>query len=246
MRAGKAISSWWSKLERPQKVVLTTLLMLFVGVAGFLSLNDATASKTVDVMPDLRGQPTLGNSGPLLILVEDFHCEHCKHFTETVFPELEARAQRGVLRVVYINPARSGARQRTAAAAECIYRITPANFWHYKKSLYRFQTAGGLKSPPLFELAGLSKDTLMGCIDAYGRDQATRDYQTAKAAGVQATPSVIIGKNILANPSLEQIIKTLKQPTETASAAGCEDGNGVNVEVSELSGLPLSFPERCE
>lgn len=246
MRAGKAISSWWRKLKLPQKVVLSTLLMLFVGVAGFLSLNDATASKTVVVMPGLRGQPTLGNSGPLLILIEDFHCEHCKHFTETVFPELEAKARGGELRIVYINPARSGARQRTAAAAECIYRTTPADFWHYKKSLYRFQTAGGLKSPPLFELAGLSKDTLSSCIDAYGRDQATRDYQSAKAAGVQATPSVIIGRKILANPSLEQIIKALKQPTETASAAGCEDGNGVNVEVSVLSGLPLGFQEHCK
>ena len=219
MRTAKATQSWWRKLKVPQKVVYATLLALFVGLAGFLSFNDATASKNVDVMPNIQGQPTLGNAGPLLILIEDFHCEHCKHFTETVFPELEARARRGELQIVYINPARGGSRQRTAAAAECVYRENPGEFWHYKKGLYFFQRLGKVEKHYLFDLTRVPRETLKHCLDTYGREQATLDYEAAKNAGVQATPSVIVGDSILANPSREQLDRKLERIAEAGSGS---------------------------
>ncbi len=152
----------------------------------------------------IAGLPTLGSPAAPVTVVEfmDYECPYCQGFAQTDFPTLKARyIDTGKLRYVLVNfPLPRHARARPAAVAAACAEAQ-GKFWPMHEHLLA-KDSGPLRDEDFTRHArSLALD-----IDAFERCRAERadaswldtDVAAARAVGVNATPSFLIGKSAVA------------------------------------------------
>lgn len=88
-----------------------------------------------------EGRPAVGRAdAPTLVIFEDYKCPACQAFTQETLPGLEARANAGEVRLVFMHRPFLAPDSRSAAiAAECVHRVRPEAFLAFHKALYAVQ-----------------------------------------------------------------------------------------------------------
>ncbi|MEX1019528.1 MAG: DsbA family protein [Litorilinea sp.] len=153
---------------------------------------------------------TLGDpNAPVVIEAwEDFMCPACLQWTNTVKPRLqEEYIETGQVRLVFRNFPLQGfmpASRMAAMASQCA--ADQDAFWPYHDRLFIAQSRGqgGFLLENLVEYAGeigLNSDEMLQCMSTqeYG-DHVTDSINQAVSLGLQATPSILIDGQLMANP----------------------------------------------
>lgn len=208
-----------------RRLTLATLAVLALLAAGFLAYRHFLAPAATVSAPasGYAGQPTLGREdAPVkLILFENFLCEHCKAFEESVFPRIQRDyIDTGQVQAYYVNLA-WGAESATTAglAGECAYRQDERAFWEYKRALYAAQDdhAGAWAGPAnLVAIAesvpALDAAELRACL-ADGRylSEVQRDLELGDRVGVRGTPSIVVGTQGFEAPSYETLASAIER-----------------------------------
>jgi protein-disulfide isomerase len=143
--------------------------------------------------------PSLGSENASLVLVEftDFQCPYCIQFNQETFGALKRDyADRGKLRIVSRNlplPMHQFA-EAAARAAHCA--DAQGKFWPMRDLL--FAANGGLGPESIAQFArtaGLDPGAFEQCsANAETAAALQKEIQEAKAAGIEATPSFVLGK----------------------------------------------------
>lgn len=207
-------------MTRPQKLVLSTLGVLTLGLLGYFTYTRLTPpgnSLSATAQSGYADQPTLGQAdAPVkLVMFENFLCEHCKAFEEEVFPQLKRDyIDTGKVEVYYVNLAWGDERARLAGlAGECAYWQDERSFWAFKSALYGAQeTWQGVDD--LVTLAegtdGLDAAALRTCLEeARYQDEVQRDLDLADQVGVQGTPSLVMGDQGFQGPSYDVLKRAI-------------------------------------
>jgi protein-disulfide isomerase len=128
----------------------------------------------------------------------DYQCPFCRRYKQTTFPWLrEKYVDRGQVRYVLRDlplPFHNSARI-AAVAARCVADRVPHRFWEFHQAI--FQADSGFLPSRLRKFAadaGLSSAAFSQClVDSSYTMSVSRDLDDATQAGLQATPSFIIG-----------------------------------------------------
>ncbi len=145
--------------------------------------------------------PSLGATNAPVVLVEftDFECTYCARFETEVFPLLlRDYVGPGLVRIVSRHRPLSIHPHAEAAARAAICAEWQGLFWPLREKL--FATKGDLSAERITRSAaeaGLDVALLSACqTNAEVAAVLQRDVQEAKAAGIRATPTFIIGKPV--------------------------------------------------
>ena len=179
------------------------------GIAtGETSSASPVASKTADSLSTRMDQARiLGNSSATVwfIMVSDFQCPYCKQFHDQSFAALRQQyVATGKVRMAYINfplPIHANA-WPAAEAAMCAG--AQGKFWQMQDALFASQERWAEKRPPprcsIRSPTSLGVDTtaLDRCVSSTAvHDLIEADRDRADRAGVNATPTIIIGDKVL-------------------------------------------------
>jgi protein-disulfide isomerase len=138
--------------------------------------------------------------------MSDFQCPYCREFARKTFPELErAYIRPGKVRWVFINFPLTSIHAHASAAAELALCAGQQNrFWQVHDLLFEHQEAWAplKEAGPFFvslaDSAGLSKKTLLACLDSpETRSNVKADAEGAARAGASSTPSFYIEGGLL-------------------------------------------------
>ncbi len=145
------------------------------------------------------------NAKTWLIVASDFQCPYCKQWHDESFKTVyDEYVRPGKIKVAYVNFPLSQHQnaQPTAEAAMCA--SAQGKFWQYHEAL--FETQHQWESLPMPTMVldsiagalGLDKAAFKQCLDS-GKMKAliSADRDRASAAGVQSTPSFLIGDRVL-------------------------------------------------
>lgn len=147
----------------------------------------------------VAGQPSLGSEAAPVAIVEfmDYECPYCRRFTKSAFPELRKRyVDSGQVRWVSRNLPLPGHRRARPAAVAARCADAQARFWPMHDAL--LTDSGSMADDELLAMArrlGLDEPRFSACLRA--ADHAAvldADVAAARAAGIRATPSFIIGR----------------------------------------------------
>ena len=141
-----------------------------------------------------------------VIIASDFQCPYCKQWhDETYKPFMDQYVRTGKVKVAYINfPL--GQHQNAVVTAEAAMCASAQNkFWQYHDMLFDSQDKWAQAADPRAVLdafaknAGLDVAAWGKCVDSKKmRPLIMADRDRAAAAGVQSTPTFLIGDQILA------------------------------------------------
>ena len=190
--------------SRNQIVVVVTACIVLIGACIYYLIAQRPSEAKVPVSaPMLVNQPMKG-AGVDVMLIEDYHCPTCREFTRTVYPELSDMAEAGEIRLIYLNPAKSGEKLQTAAVGECAWMVRPESFWDVKRAFYSNDLSGDAPA----RLSGLDGTTLNACWDDAQRE-AVRDLEIARQLGVNSTPTVVVDNVLYKNPGIGTLKKAV-------------------------------------
>ena len=143
--------------------------------------------------------PSLGRADAPLVLVEftDYQCGFCKRFHEGVMPELiKNYVETGRLRIVSRNLALSFHENAEPAAQAALCAHQQQKFWPMREKL--FANTAMLTSANLMKAAEeLKLDMTAFRLCVGGKtfaSQIAKDGQEAGAAGINGTPTFVLGK----------------------------------------------------
>lgn len=152
--AGKKAKKQQKKMEmektkKTRRLMGWTLALVLIACAALIAFGVASGpqtEKTVDAKEFQYGkQPALGSESAPVKIVEfaDFKCPACKHFDQTILPQLKKDfIDKGEVQLYFINyPIISPeADSKTAAmVGEAIYRQKPEEFWKFYEAVYARQ-----------------------------------------------------------------------------------------------------------
>jgi protein-disulfide isomerase len=138
--------------------------------------------------------------------MSDFQCPYCRRFAEETFPSVDrSYISAGKVRWVFINFPLTDIHPHAAAAAQLGLCAAKQNgFWRMHDLLFQHQqTWAPLKEAGPFFLsladsAGLSKQTLLACLEAPETMQAVQaDADGAARSGATSTPTFYIEGGLL-------------------------------------------------
>jgi protein-disulfide isomerase len=138
--------------------------------------------------------------------MSDFQCPYCRRFAEETFPSVDrSYISAGKVRWVFINFPLTDIHPHAAAAAQLGLCAAKQNgFWRMHDLLFQHQeTWAPLKEAGPFFLsladsAGLSKQTLLACLEAPETIQAVQaDADGAARSGATSTPTFYIEGGLL-------------------------------------------------
>jgi protein-disulfide isomerase len=173
------------------------------------------------VAPAVGGAPFRGpaNAKVVIEVFADFQCPFCKRINPTLDTLLKANPQ---VKLVWRNlplPFHQDADLAAQAAHEVFLQLGSAKFWKYHELLFAAQgQTDGLKRPNLEALAkqvGANLARFRAALDAQ-RHQARieSDKAAAQAAGINNTPSFVIGGYFLSGaqplPAFEALIRRVQ------------------------------------
>ncbi len=174
---------------------------------------------------DKDGRPYLGQDNAKVVVYEfaDFQCPHCKQFTIEDAPVIKNDyVDKGAIKLVFVNfPFMGDESNQAARAALCASE--QGKFWDMHDWLFANQAlakdSGGFSRDRLKEIAtsaGLDGTVFEACLgDPAILERVKKDREYANGLGVESTPSFLIGKQLLAGPSLV----TLREAIDQAVAA---------------------------
>jgi protein-disulfide isomerase len=176
-------------------------------LAGLLALTVvsplAAQAKAAPLDTRSKGSP----KAPVTVYeMSDFQCPYCRRFAEETFPSVDrSYISAGKVRWIFINFPLTDIHPHAAAAAQLGLCAAKQNgFWRMHDLLFQHQeTWAPLKEAGPFFLsladsAGLSKQTLLACLEAPETIQAVQaDADGAARSGATSTPTFYIEGGLL-------------------------------------------------
>jgi protein-disulfide isomerase len=147
---------------------------------------------------DMSKRPTKAPIGSVVVLeFADFECPFCGEYARQTFPAVkEAYIAPGTVRYEFVNypliSIHPNALQ-AAVAAKCAERQN--RFWDIHSALFSLRQP--LTTAAIDKAAAdmrLSQPALKNCTTDEGKELVERDIQFARAAGVDSTPTLMIGR----------------------------------------------------
>ncbi len=204
-----------NKFFLPAAVILAGLLIAGAVLwNGSSSIGNGTEEPlAVDIKDvDIAGDPFIGSeTAPVTIAVwSDYQCPFCKNFEVGTLPQIvETYVDTGKVKIVFMDFAFLGNDSSDAAAySRAVWKLYPAQYYAWREAMYEAQDDEGDRG---FGDA-TSIDTLTGKIagmdaakvaadvkanrDAY-LALADADRKEALKFGINATPSFIIGTQVI-------------------------------------------------
>jgi protein-disulfide isomerase len=187
---------------------MNRLSKLPVPMTILLGLSFATTSVAAQTtVAPLEGRSKGPSTAPVTVYeMSDFQCPYCKKFALETFPQLERDyVKTGKVRWVFINFPLTSVHAHASAAAElALCAAQQRAFWRVHDLLFQHQqTWAPLKEAgPFFvslaDSAGLSKKTLLSCLETPGTVSAVRaDAEGAARSGATSTPTFYIEGGLL-------------------------------------------------
>jgi protein-disulfide isomerase len=182
--------------------------------------------------------PALGRADAPVTIVEfsDYQCPFCGRFFTNTLPALEKDyIETGKVRYVFRDYPLDQLHPRARKAAEAAHCAgEQGKYWEMHDTLFRNQTA--LDVPHLAEYArslGIDGPTFDACLSS-GRSAllVSRGVTDGTAAGLEGTPSFVIGKtkkgDFVEGTSIRgaQTIETFRQVIEQLLAPASQEGHG--------------------
>jgi protein-disulfide isomerase len=171
-------------------------------IRALLASNNQGGSRPLApelVTVSTAGAPSLGAEDAPLVLVEftDFQCAFCIKFQNEVFGQLKQKyVDTGKLRIVSRNLPLPMHEFAEASARAALCAGAQGKFWPVRDRL--FAANGALAPESLKEItraAGLDAARLEECAATAETAEAVRkEMEEAKAAGIEATPTFVLGK----------------------------------------------------
>jgi protein-disulfide isomerase len=168
----------------------------------------------------IQGNP----SAPVWVIeVSDFQCPYCKQWHDQTYQQFRDEfVQTGKVRLAYINYPLSSHAHAWPAAEAAMCAGAQGKFWEMHDALFANQAKWeAVPAPaPVFDslarVTGVDVARWQQCVQS-GKMKAwiQADHDRAQAAGVNATPSFIIGETMLAGA---QPIENLRSAVDTALA----------------------------
>ncbi len=120
-----------------------------------------------------QGQPTVGfQSAPVeAVIFEDFLCDECREFNETIFPKLETQyIASHRLRYTFVPVSFLPGSKPLANAALAVFNIAPERFFSYAHALFHKFTKGSMEGSQRTMLLDIARE--IGGIDERALRQA--------------------------------------------------------------------------
>jgi protein-disulfide isomerase len=174
-------------------------------VLAFASGAEAqTAGKTAS---NLENRAKGSASAPVTVYeMSDFQCPYCRQFALETFPQIDREyIATGKVRWVFINFPLTSIHAHAAAAAQvALCAANQRAFWRMHDLLFRNQDRWAPEQEPgpfflsLADSAGLSKQTMLACLEAPETLNAVKaDAEGASRSGAGSTPSFYIEGGLL-------------------------------------------------
>lgn len=203
--------------------VLLTLVAVGILAAIVVLTNQESTSSVETAGVDITGQPTLGESGAPVTVIEfgDFKCPSCKAWGEMVYPQLVAEyVDTGDVKFSYINVLFHGNESVVGSlAAEAVYEQSPESYWDFHKALFAAQPsenhdAAWLTPEKALEVAAGFPAIDQAQMKADMEQQETMDKVDADKTlveehGVAMTPTIVVNGQTLEDPFDYDAIKAL-------------------------------------
>jgi protein-disulfide isomerase len=173
--------------------------------AAATSAAPSTAPDTLAARADaarIQGNP---NAPIWVVEVSDFQCPFCKTWHDSTYRALQREfVTPGTIRLAYVNYPLPNHENALPAAEAAMCAGTQGKFWEMHDGLFDTQEtwAAMPNAAPVFDsvarAAGVDVPSMRRCIDGGAmRALIQADAERAQESGVQATPSFIIGGDVL-------------------------------------------------
>lgn len=168
-------------------------------------LASAGGDTALDRRADLARIQGSPNAPVWVVEVSDFQCPFCKDWHDQTYPTVEkAYVDSGKVRLAYVNFPLPIHKNAWPAAEAAMCAAAQDHFWPMHDALFATQDAWGESDNPrptfdsLAAHAGVNAATFDGCLDQHQmRALIQADIARATAAGVQSTPTFLIGGSVV-------------------------------------------------
>lgn len=141
-----------------------------------------------------------------MVMASDFECPYCKQFHDQSFAALKRDyVDNGKVRMAFLNFPLQIHPNALPAAAAAMCAGAQGKFWPMHDSLFAAQPRWGAlhNARPVFDTLatsiGIDAKAMDACVDAHRPDAMIQaDIDRAEHAGVQSTPTIIIGNTLIA------------------------------------------------
>jgi protein-disulfide isomerase len=189
--------------------------------------NGATAVDVKDVKTD--GNPFIGekNAPNTMVLFFDYQCPFCKQFEQTVTPKLvDTYVKTGKLKIVFKDFQFLGNDSMDAAVfGRALWESQPDKFYDWYVAMFDAQDEEGDQGfgdlASVEKLAGTVQGLDVSKVDALVKSKRS-DYEKAILAdrtegaslGINGTPTIIVGKQLLTGLSPDQYYTAISAEVE--------------------------------
>lgn len=219
------------RLLRPTLVALALAACRSGDGAADSAAAGAPGAATADAAPDpraLRADTARIMGSPdakvWMLEVSDFECPFCKTWHDDVFPTIVREyVETGKVRLAYVNYPLANHRNALPAAEAAMCAGAQGEFWPYHDRIFAAQQALIAAQPvrPFLDSLGAAQGLDMAAFAACLEERVmvpvvTADAERMRSAGVNATPTFIIGQTLIAGA---QPIETFRRVLDAAVAA---------------------------
>jgi protein-disulfide isomerase len=202
--------------------------LLVLCLLGAPALRAQTAAAPLE--PRTKGAP----QAPVTVYeMSDFQCPYCRAFAGETFPQLEREyIKPGKVRWVFINfPLTSIHGNASAAAQVALCAAKQNGFWRVHDLLFQHQDAWAplKEAGPFFvslaDSAGLSKPTLIGCLQSpQTLKEVQADAEGAARSGAGSTPTFYIEGGLLEGSAPVEVFKQVLDSVYAAKTGATPPG----------------------
>ncbi|MBP7805013.1 MAG: thioredoxin domain-containing protein [Candidatus Pacebacteria bacterium] len=201
--------------------VLLGALMISISilVSGFIHAgprtetnDDTETSVTADIKNvDIKDSPFIGEkNAPALAYYSDFQCPYCKKFDESVLIDLKKEyVDTGKIKIVFKDFAFLGPDSKTAALyGRSVWALYPEKYYDWRIAMFLAQDEehGGFGDEASVKkltgtIAGVDAEKVSADVVKNKADyqkMLDADYNEGKSLGVDGTPSILVGKTLIA------------------------------------------------
>lgn len=173
--------------------------------AAQAAVAPATRADTLRMLAD-RGRIEGDSAAPLWVVdVSDFQCPYCAEWQRNTHEALRAEYVRtGKVKLAFVNFPLEQHKHAMAASRAAMCAGVQGRFWPVHDAIFETQErwAAAADAAPLFEsiarTAGVRIEEWKSCVTSDVMDPLIiADRQRAAGAGVQSTPTFIVGKLVL-------------------------------------------------
>jgi protein-disulfide isomerase len=187
-------------------LVILSVRMTYISALGLMLAFSTVSAQAKETAP-LESRSKGSGTAPVTVYeMSDFQCPYCRQFALETLPQLERDyIKTGKVRWVFINFPLTSVHPHASAAAElALCAAKQRGFWRVHDLLFQHQgTWAPLKEAgPFFvslaDSAGLSKQTLLACLQAPGTlNEVQADAEGAARSGATSTPTFYIEGGLL-------------------------------------------------